>query len=163
MTARTGLNQFALVAPIFLMVAGALLFLRLFPLLLRLGEPLALRRRGAVGVLAFTPLAPAPPSAQRRAPLLGLSLCLLVFALCAQSTASRPILDVAAHEAGADFSGGIGRSNNAAGAVPNDLDSLTAAYQAIPGVLSASLAYRTVAPTERLAPGPVKPFDGEGG
>src|SRR5262249_42248462 len=35
MTARTGLNQFALVAPIFLMVAGALLFLRLFPLLLR--------------------------------------------------------------------------------------------------------------------------------
>src|SRR5262249_49832171 len=69
----------------------------------------------------------------------------------------------AAHQVGAAFRGGIDRSTSAAGAVSTDLASLTDAYRAIPGVLSASLAYRTVAPAARLAPGPVKPFDGEGG
>jgi ABC-type antimicrobial peptide transport system permease subunit len=162
-TVRAGLAPLALVAPIFLMIAGALLFLRLLPLLLQLGERLALRRRGASGVLAFTQLARAPRSAQRVTLLLALSICFVVFALSAQTTASQRILDVAAHQTGADFSGGIDRSRLAAGRAPTQLAPLTAAYQALPGVLSASLAYRTIASLVRLAPGPVKPFDGEGG
>ncbi|HEU5367552.1 MAG TPA: FtsX-like permease family protein, partial [Ktedonobacterales bacterium] len=123
----------ALVAPLFLAIAGMLLFLRGFPWLLRRLARLSSRRRGVSPMLALALVARAPRQAVRMILLLALASSFAGFALVFIASETQHLQAVAAYEAGADFSG-----------VPQALDptaslaQLTAAYRAIPGVTSAT-------------------------
>jgi putative ABC transport system permease protein len=148
----------ALVAPIFLVVAGVLLFLRLFPVLVRLAARFAARRKGAAPMLALAQMARAPRQAMRMVLLLALASSFAIFSLAFTASESQQILAVAANQAGADFSGVTLEST-----VPNytvEQESLaqhTADYRQIPGVLSAVLGFATTAlPTGGAAPNPIE-------
>jgi ABC-type lipoprotein release transport system permease subunit len=81
-----GADPLQLVAPALLLLAGALLTLRLFPLATRAGAWLARRRRGATGMLALAQLDRAGSQFARLALLLSLSIGLGIFALTFQSS-----------------------------------------------------------------------------
>lgn len=132
------LSPLALLAPPFLTIAAALLFLRLFPVALRLGERLVMGRRGAPALLALTQLARASRPALRITLLLALALGFTLFTLNTLTTAGQRITDVALHQAGADFSGSPAASGS--DATPA---ALAGKYRAIPGAVSATAGYRT--------------------
>ncbi|HEX6796487.1 MAG TPA: FtsX-like permease family protein [Ktedonobacterales bacterium] len=137
---QIGLSPLAVIAPAFLMVAGALLFLRVFPLLLRLAERIAMRRGGGVAVvLALAQLA---RNARKTAGIvlpLALATCFLLFVLGANATVEQQIADAAAFQAGADFSGGLTSSPDAGA---SGMRAREAAYAQVPGVRSVALGYR---------------------
>jgi putative ABC transport system permease protein len=81
-----GADPLQLVAPVLLLLAGALLILRLFPLATRAGAWLATLRRGATGMLAFAQLDRASSQFARLALLLSLSVALGIFALTFQTS-----------------------------------------------------------------------------
>jgi ABC-type lipoprotein release transport system permease subunit len=145
--ARTNLlisTPLALVAPMLLIVAGILLFLRLFPLLLQLGAWLSARRPGAPMLLAIAQMARAPRQATRMILLLALASGFGVFTLVFQATQAQQARKVSAYQVGADFSGTI-----PPGIFEQPpLAQQTAAYRRIPGVLSAALGYSTQAVPE---------------
>ncbi|MBO0793351.1 MAG: hypothetical protein J2P36_20695, partial [Ktedonobacteraceae bacterium] len=70
-----------LVAATLLTLAGVLLYLRCFPLLLRLGTILAARRRGIVPLLSLVVMARAPRQAMRTALLLVFTITFALFSL----------------------------------------------------------------------------------
>lgn len=123
-------SPFGLVAPLFLMVATTLLFLRVFPLLLRLGERLASRGRGAPAQLAFAQLARSTRQSTRLIVLLALVTGFALMTLNTLATANRYADDAAAFDAGADFSGG--------------LSDPTADYSRLAGVQAAAKGYLTI-------------------
>jgi ABC-type lipoprotein release transport system permease subunit len=133
---RVILSPLALIAPIFMLLAVALVFLRVFPLLLRLGAWLAVRRRTAASMLALAQMARAPRQASRMTLLLALSTAFAIFTLIFSASQHQRTLDVAAYQVGADFAGDL--ASSAAGQAPTDI---AAAYRAIPGVTSASVGY----------------------
>ncbi len=122
-----------------LLIAGLLLLLRLFPMLLRLGAWLALRGRGAAPMLALAQMARAPRQAVRMTLLLALATAFAFFTLIFTASQTQRISDVAAFQTGADFSGslqkGIFLSN------PSQVNGAVAPFRLIPGVTSASLGY----------------------
>ena len=125
-----------LIAPIFLLIACILLFLRFFPNLLRLGSRLAVRSRGAVTMLTIAQMSRAPRQTVRMTLLLALASAFAIFILVFNASQSQHMLDVAAYESGADFSGDI--------VIPStnmSLAQITSRYQHIPGVLSATVGY----------------------
>jgi putative ABC transport system permease protein len=132
----------ALVAPIFLVIAGVLLFLRFFPVLLRRASRLAARYSGAAPVLALAQMARQPRQAMRMVLLLALASSFAVFTQVFTASEAQQINSVAANQVGADFSG-----IPVTAAVPDPatvsltLNQQTAAYRQIPGVLSATLGY----------------------
>lgn len=147
------LSPLALIAPIFLMLACSLLFLRVFPLLLRLGEWLAAHGRGAPIVLALTQLARASRRATRMTLLLALTTAFAIFTLSANATITQYIRDSAAYQAGADFSGAL---TTAAAPGQQGLAQSTATYENIPGVASAALGYRVAWPIQRDTSGGIQ-------
>jgi hypothetical protein len=141
----------ALVAPLFLSVACVLLFLRLFPWLLQRGAHIAERGRGAVAMLALSQLARSVRPAMWMTLLLALATGFAILAPNVEATAALRMQDVAAQQVGADFSGRL------AVAPPPGMAGVTqrtAEYQAIPGVVSASLGIRTVATAVRQSDDP---------
>lgn len=148
----------ALVAPIFLVVAGVLLFLRLFPLLVRQGARFAARRKGAAPMLALAQMARAPRQAMRMVLLLALASSFAIFSLAFTASESQQILAVAANQAGADFSGITQESTIQNYIVEQEsLAQRTAAYRQIPGVLSAALGFATTAtPIGGTTPNPIE-------
>ncbi len=137
------LGLLALIAPLFLLAVGITLFLRVFPLLLRLGTRLAMRRQGASAALAFAQMERAPRPAARMILLLALGTAFALFMLTSTSTQQQRIADAANFRVGADFSGSV--------APPPQGQSLTqaeAAYQRTSGVTSATLGYSAAARTQ---------------
>jgi hypothetical protein len=133
------LSPLAAIAPAFLMVAGALLFLRIFPLLLRLAERIASRGGGMVAVLALAQLA---RSARKTAGIvlpLALATCFLLFVLAANATIEQQMADAAAFQAGADFSGGLTATADPSA---SGMRAREAAYAQVPGVRAVALGYR---------------------
>jgi len=132
----------ALVAPIFLVIAGVLFFLRFFPLLVHQAARFAARRQGAAPMLALAQMARAPRQAMRMVLLLALVSSFAMFSLVFTASESQQIATVAANQTGADFSGTTLES-----IVPNttieqeSLAQRTAAYHQIPGVISATLGF----------------------
>ena len=124
----------AIVSPIFLIVGCLLLFLRIFPLLLRLGAFLATRGRGAISLLAFTQLARTPRQSLRMTMLLALATAFALFTLVFSATESQHIQDVVSYQAAADFSGDVFFPKTPVAQVIKR-------YQSIPGVLSATVGY----------------------
>jgi ABC-type antimicrobial peptide transport system permease subunit len=125
----------SIIAPFFLIVGGLLLFLRIFPWLLRLGAHLAGRGRGAISLLVFTQIARAPRKSLRMVLLLALAIAFAFFTLTTNATEAAHIQEIVTYQAGADFSGDISASP---GILPSRV---IKQYQAIPGVLSASAGF----------------------
>lgn len=97
-----GIDPFLVAAPAVLLLAGALLSLRLVPLVARLAERIAGPTRGAVSSLGFRQLARRPRAYSRSVLLLVLAVAIGVFATTYASTWHQSQLDQAAHTAGAD-------------------------------------------------------------
>jgi hypothetical protein len=136
----------ALVAPIFLVIAGILLFLRFFPTLLRLFSRIASRRAGAAPMLAMAQMARAPRQAVRMILLLALASSFASFALVFIASESSHIQKIAAYETGADFSGPVLSQN-----FSDPVGKQAIPYRKIPGVLSATLGYAGDASLEQTS------------
>src|SRR5713101_2845633 len=134
---RIILGLLALVAPLLLLAAGITLFLRLFPLLLRLGTWLAMRRRGASAALAFVQMERASRPASRMILLLALGTAFALFMLTSMSGQQQRATGAAAYQVGADFSGPIPSP-----AQGQSLAQAEATYLHAAGVTSATLGYR---------------------
>jgi ABC-type antimicrobial peptide transport system permease subunit len=126
----------ALIAPTFLLLAAVLLFLSFSPLLLRLASRFLSRRRGAVPMLSLTQLSRSPRQAMRMIMLLALATAFATFTLTFSASQAQRVADIAAYQAGADFSGSI---HTTALALP--LNEETIRYRNITGVIAASAAY----------------------
>lgn len=90
-------------APGLLLLAGALLLLRTFPLAMALGARLAARGRGAASMLSFAQVARAAAGPGRLTLLLALVVGLGLFALTYDASLARNAADQAAYQAGADI------------------------------------------------------------
>ena len=136
----------SIIAPFFLVIGCMLLFLRIFPLLLRLASHIAARGRGAVSMLAFAQVSRSPRQPLRMTMLLALSIAFTLFTLVYMATQTQHIQDIVTYQAGADFSGDISsvaslNSNTVSNANSHDPASLIQRYRAIPGVISASAGF----------------------
>jgi len=123
-------------APTLLLLAVALLFLRLFPTLLQLSAQLAQRGRGAVALLTLAQIARAPRLAVRLLLLLALAIAFALFTAVFAASQTQRLQDVAFYAVGADFSGTI-----PFGTYPNTIQSNLVQYQHLPGVLHISAGY----------------------
>ncbi|HEY0755768.1 MAG TPA: FtsX-like permease family protein [Ktedonobacteraceae bacterium] len=143
-----------LLAPVLLLVAGILFFLRLFPLLLRLLARIAQRRRGLISMLALAQMERAPRQSMRMALLLGLASAFTLFALVFSASQGQRAQDLANYQAVSDFSGynhslplTVMTSSKSLTTTENDvldnartaLQQATGYYQQIRGVTSASV------------------------
>ena len=133
---RQVLPVFALIMPIFLLVSCALIFLRAFPLLTRLGAWIAGRGQGAPAMLALAQLSRSPRQAMRTTLLLALSTALILFSLVLTASQAQRTLYVAAYQVGADFNGTL--QTYTAASQP-DFATQLATYQHINGVTAASI------------------------
>ncbi|PWT75765.1 MAG: hypothetical protein C5B60_04915 [Chloroflexi bacterium] len=133
-TIRILLSPLALVAPIFLLLAAALLFLRFFPALLQLGARLSARGRGAAPILAIGQMARSPRQASRMTLLLALSTAFALFTLIFSASQYQRTLDVSAFAVGSDFSGQLRFSDSS-------ITDIGDRYRQIRGVTSATAAY----------------------
>lgn len=135
------LTPLTLLSVFFLALAGILLFLRLYPLLLQLGARLTMRRRGAASMLALAQMARAPRQSMRMTLLLSLATACMLFLFIFIASQSQRTADVAAYQAGADFSGTLHDSSF----TTVDRRRLTSGYLQVQGVLSASVGYVSTA------------------
>jgi ABC-type lipoprotein release transport system permease subunit len=136
-----GPDPFQLAAPALLLLGGALLALRLFPLATRVGAWLASRARGATGMLAFAQLDRASAQFSRLTLLLTLSVGIGVFALTFQTSIAANTV------ARSQFL--VGCDQRVVLRSPVDGTPLTAPFQktiaAMPGVENITPVYRSVA------------------
>ncbi|HJT56839.1 MAG TPA: FtsX-like permease family protein, partial [Ktedonobacteraceae bacterium] len=146
-----------LVAPVFLLLAAVLLFLRVTPPLLRLLSRLLARSRGAVPMLAITQLSRSPRQSVRMIMLLALATAFAMFTLIFAASQAQRATSLAAYSAGADFSGSI---PSTAPGYPINIE--TQRYRNIQGVLAASVgevAGENVGNVDNLFPLEVKAID----
>jgi putative ABC transport system permease protein len=128
------LSPMTLLGSVFLLMAATLLFLRGFPLFLRLCSWLASRGRGATPLLALAQMARAPQQAVRTTMLLAFATAFIIFALVFSASQMQRIRDVTAYQVGSDFSGDI---SQASANVPSST------FMKMPGVLSATTGYES--------------------
>jgi ABC-type antimicrobial peptide transport system permease subunit len=136
------ISPLALIAPLFLLLAGVLVLLRLFPWLLHLGANMATRGRGVAAMLAFGQMSRAPRHSLRLLLLLTLTGAFALFALVFSASQVQHINDLADYQVGADFSGPLPTTD---ATVP--LTQETSLVQHISGVLSATPGYASTAVT----------------
>jgi ABC-type antimicrobial peptide transport system permease subunit len=96
-----------LVAPLFLLLGALLLFLRVFPFILRLATRLSRPARGTTSILALVQMARNPQQTVRLIMLLTLATTFASFALVFSASQNQRALDIAAYESGADFAGDL--------------------------------------------------------
>jgi ABC-type lipoprotein release transport system permease subunit len=136
-----------LVTPGLLLLAGSLLALRLFPLLITAGAHLAARRRGATGLLALIQIARRPLHYARLVLLLMLAVGLGLFTLTFSASLSQSEADRAGYQAGADLR-----------LIESPLNATPAAFDqskqlaGLPGVQAVSAARRATAQTHGARP-----------
>ncbi len=136
--ASTSPDLLLVAAPGLLLLAGALLVLRLFPLAAQAGAGLASRGRGATAMLAFAQVARAGNAFARLTLLLTLAVGLGLFALTFQASLAQNAADRAAYLAGSDELARLVPDT------PNTL-ALRDRYAHLPGVLAATPVLRTTA------------------
>ena len=124
------------IAPPLLAAALLMLFLRLFPLILRLATALAAKKRSAPAVLAFAQMERLPRSAARIIVLLALAIAASCFLLTLMMTKQVRTSAAATFAVGADFSGHLPASD-----AFKTFDALKTQYSSLPGVQSATLGY----------------------
>ncbi len=136
---RLTLSPLSFIAALFLLGAAAMLFLRVFPGLLRLAAWVALRSRAAAPTLAFVQLARAPRQAARIILLLGLATAFLIFASIFDASQAQRPMDEAAYHVGADFRGTLAHPLSG-----ETLSAATAPYVQLAGVSAAAAGYTAV-------------------
>ena len=119
-----------------ILVAAILLIFRGFPLLLRWGAGLALRRRGVTAVLAVAQMARSPLQAARMSLLLAFTLAFAIFTLTFSTSQAQRIDESVGFQVGSDFSGVLG-----APATVGEWQATEQAYARIPGVYSATIGH----------------------
>lgn len=124
----------SLVGVVFLLVACLLLFLRCFPALLRFGERLAGRNRGAAPVLALAQMARSPRQSLRMVLLFALAVAFALFTLIFSQTQAQRLDDITKYQVGSDFTGAIPALLQG-----NDFSNQMAYYSGIKGVTSVTL------------------------
>ncbi len=129
-------SPLALVTPLFLVIAGILLVLRLFPLLLRVGASFATRGRGASAMLALGQISRAPRQSVHMTLLLALASAFTIFTLVFIASQEQRVFDLASYQVGADFSGPV--SYDSALSVKEQTADFV---QSTHGVLSATFGY----------------------
>ncbi len=125
-----------LLAPLCLVIAGALCFLRLFPSFVRWLARALNRRPGAAPLLALAQMARSPRHALRLVLLLGLTSSFAGFSLVFLASQPQQLTNIAAHQVGADFGGALPPDRTAL-----SLTGQTAAYRQLPGLTSATIGY----------------------
>ncbi|GHO44858.1 FtsX-like permease family protein [Ktedonospora formicarum] len=144
-------SPLSLIAPVFLLIACMLLFLRVFPHLLTLGSRLASRSSGAATMLALAQMARSPRQALRMTMLLSLATAFAIFTLVFTATQSQRTHDLAEYQAGADFSGTLPAVSTIS-KTPLTPQNWQQRYSQLPGVLSASTGYVTKGATDGVSP-----------
>lgn len=122
--------------PPLLVAALLMLFLRLFPWIMRLVSALVAKRRSAPAILAFVQVQRAPRRAARIIVLLALAIALSCFLLTLMATNQARTSDAAAFAIGADFSGPLPTSD-----ASKTFNALKTEYSTLPGVQSATIGY----------------------
>ncbi|GCE48702.1 ABC-type lipoprotein release transport system permease subunit [Thermosporothrix hazakensis] len=133
----------SLIAPIFLLIACVLIFLRVFPFLLRLGASLARQGRSAAPMLALAQLSRAPGQPLRMTLLLSLATAFAIFTLVFSATNIQHIYDLASYQAEADISGEIKPVAQDIEQMKHTLEAKTREYSALPGIAAASVGYQS--------------------
>jgi ABC-type lipoprotein release transport system permease subunit len=134
--AAAGPDPFIVAAPGLLLLAGALLVLRLFPHVARLGAWSSARLRGAAGMLAFEQVARGAASGLGRLTLLlTLAVGLGLFGLTFQASLAQNAHDRAAYRAGGDELIQLTPNGERAGINPR--------FAQLPGVTASMPAFRT--------------------
>ncbi|EFH90255.1 FtsX-like permease family protein [Ktedonobacter racemifer] len=144
-------SPLALIAPVFLLIACVLLFMRVFPVLLRWGSNLAGRGSGAATMLALAQMSRSPRQALRMTLLLSLATAFAIFTLVFTATQAQRTQDLAAYQAGADFSGALPAPNTLA-QPPVSVQDWQERYRQIPGIVSASADYQVNGATDGISP-----------
>jgi ABC-type lipoprotein release transport system permease subunit len=135
-----------LLTPGLLLLAGALLALRFFPLLVRGLAHLATLGRGATNLLALIQIARSPLHYTRLVLLLTLAVGLGLFTLTFSASLSQSQIDGAGYQAGADFRA-MESATNATPATSDQQKTLAG----LPGVQAVSAARRSSVNTSSLA------------
>ncbi len=130
----------SVVAPFFLILGCMLLFLRLFPLLVRLAASLVARGRGAVSMLALAQIARSPRQPIRMTMLLALATAFALFTLIYTASETYHIQQITTYMVGSDFGGSLPSANG-----QQDVAKVANTYRNIQGVLAASSGYTTKA------------------
>jgi ABC-type antimicrobial peptide transport system permease subunit len=132
----------ALLAPLLLVLAGILGFLRLFPLLLKMLARLARKRRDATVMLAFVQMERSPRQPMRVALLLGLATAFALFSLVFAASQNQRPADLATYQAVSDFSGSTSTlpATNPQNVV-QVLQQTDESYLSIPGITETTVGY----------------------
>lgn len=129
-----------LLAPLLLVVAGLLVFARLFPWLLRLFARLTQHGKNLSSMLALVQLERSPRHALLMTLLLGLTIAFTLFALVFSATLDQHAQALATYQAGSDFSGTLTPTlSGQTTASMSPLVQITATYQHLPGVTSVTV------------------------
>ena len=144
-------SPLALIAPVFLLIACVLLFMRIFPVLLRWGSNLAGRGSGAATMLALAQMSRSPRQALRMTLLLSLATAFAIFTLVFTATQAQRTQDLATYQAGADFSGALPLPSTLA-QPPASIQGWQERYRQLPGIVSASADYQVNGSTNGVSP-----------
>lgn len=134
------MTPLSVVAPFFLLIGGLLLFLRIFPLLLRLASWIATRGKGVIPMLALAQISRAPRQPLRMTMLLALATAFTLFALIYSASETYHIQQITTYMTGADFGGTINTT-----ASPMNPAKAEQSFHQINGVLSVTTGYTTQA------------------
>ena len=135
-----GQSPLLLVTPALLLLAGALLVLRVFPLGAGLGARLAARRKGLTSLLALSSVERNPGKYSRMTLLLVLSVGLGLFALTFDTSLQRNVRDKVTYAVGADVrTEQVSGEGNGLGA------KVQARLAGLPGVTAVTPTYRSQA------------------
>lgn len=130
------LQGLSFIAPPLLVAALLMLFLRLFPGILRLATTLMTKRRSAPAVLAFAQMERTPGPAARIVVLLMLAIASSGFLLTLIATNNQRGPAAATFAVGADFSGFLPATD-----ASKTFDALKTQYSQLSGVRSATIGY----------------------
>lgn len=133
---RFTLAPLAFLAVPMLSFATILLFLRIFPLLTRLGTRLAIKSKPAPSVLAFAQMERQPHATLRMILMLALALSSSIYLLTFIATQQYRVQQIVSYQASADFSGAIAVTNP-----KQTFKDLQAHYSSLPGVMAATLGF----------------------
>lgn len=131
-----------LVSPALLLLAGALITLRLAPLAAAFGQRVAARGRGFSAMLAFAQVERTPAKYMRMTLLLTLAVGLGIFAISYNASLARNVSDSAAYNVGASL-----RVRQRFTEQQSFANTLQKTYVRQPGVREVTPVYRTVAST----------------
>ena len=130
------ISPLTLLAPICLLLGCLLLFLRVFPWLLRFAARRVQPARGATAILTLAQMERAPRQTIRQTMLLALAVAFVLFSLTFTASQNQRVVDIAGYESGADFAGNLPVSLQT-----QEQPAIAEQYQRIPGVLSTSVGY----------------------